>query len=77
MYMYTRKYDISVVCSLQLHVIVFILLMSVRFSQRKYLNFTIKMYLQTSFRTLQYNIAFNISQGDVLVCFSTPFFDVT
>ena len=72
MYMYTRKYDISVVCSLQLHVIVFILLMSVRFSQRKYLNFTIKMYLQT-----QYNIAFNISQGDVLVCFSTPFFDVT
>ena len=50
--------------------------MSVRFSQRKYLNFTIKMYLQTSFRTLQYNIAFNISQGDVLVCFSTPFFDV-
>ena len=61
MHMYTRKYDISVVCSLQLHEIAFISLMSVRFLPRKYLYFTIKMYVQTSFRTLQYNTAFNIS----------------
>ena len=39
-------------------------------------NVSIYTVLQTSFRTLQYNTAFFFSQGDVLVCFSKPFFDV-
>ena len=40
--MYTRKYDTSVLFSLQLYAIAVIPSMSVHFSQRKYLYFTVE-----------------------------------
>ena len=67
--MYTRKYDISVVCSLPFHKIFFILLMSAFLTTEIF----VLLYLQTGFGTL----VFNISHRDVLVCFSKPFLDAS